>query len=79
MSAICFRTTPDGYLTNYSFIFRNPELSGTEIKNIIFSRLGTMLYLEIQKGKEDMKTEKFQHQIGGTAACTERLMMDTKG
>ena len=43
------------------------------------SRLGTILHLEIQKGKEVMKTLTFQKYIGGTAACTKRLMMDTKG
>ena len=43
------------------------------------SSLGTMLHLEIQKGKEVMKTFNFQKDIVGTAACTKRLMMDIKG
>ena len=43
------------------------------------SRLGTMLYLYRQKGKEATKTAEFQQQIGGTAACITRLIRDTKG
>ena len=48
------------------------------MKNVSCSRLGTMLYLDIQNGKEAMKASKFQHQIGGTTACIRRLMMATK-
>ena len=43
------------------------------------SRLGTMLHLDIQKGKEAMKTSNFQKDIGDTAAYMKILMMDTKG
>ena len=38
-----------------------------------------MLYLEIQKGKEAMKTSKFQKDIGGTTACMKILDIATKG
>ena len=38
-----------------------------------------MLHLEIQKGKEAMKTSKFQNFMGGTAACMRRLDIATKG
>ena len=55
MSAIQFRTTPIGDLLHYSHIFRKPEPLGTEMKNVACSRLGTMLHLDIQKGKEAMK------------------------
>ena len=41
-------------------------------------RLGTMLYLEIQKGKEAMETSEFQQNVGGTAECMKSLMVDTK-
>ena len=34
-----------------------------------------MLYLEIQKGKEAIKTEKFQQVIGGTAECIDIPMI----
>ena len=78
MSAICFRTTLKGGLPHYSCIFRNTEPLVMEIKNVACYRLVTMLHLKIQKGKEDMKTSKFQQQIKGTAACMMRLMMDTK-
>ena len=43
------------------------------------SRLGTILYLEVQKEKVYMKTLTFQKYIGGTSECMKRLMMDTKG
>ena len=61
MSAIRFRTAPKGDLPHYLYIFRKPEPLGTEMKNVACSMLGTMLHLEIQKGKEDMKTSEFQN------------------
>ena len=42
-------------------------------------KLGMMLQLEIQKGKEAMKTSKFQKYLRGTTACTKILAMATKG
>ena len=59
MSAIQFRTTPKGYLPHYYYIFGIPEQLGTDMSNLECSRLGTMLYLDIQKGKEYMKTSEF--------------------
>ena len=79
MSAIKFRTTPKGDLPHYSYIFRKPESLGTDMKNVACSRLGTMLHLEIQKGKEDTKTSRFQNVLGGTTACIKRLAIDIKG
>ena len=55
-SAIRFRTTPKCDLPHYLFIFRNPELLGIELKNVVCSRLGTMLYLEIKRGEEAINT-----------------------
>ena len=52
---------------------------GTEINIVACSRLGTMLYLDIQKGKEVMKTLTFQKDIGGTAECIKRLTMNKNG
>ena len=49
------------------------------MNNMDCSRLGKMLHLEIQKGKEAMKTSIFQKYPEGTAECMKRLMMDTKG
>ena len=79
MGAILFRITPKGYLPHYSYIFRKPETLGTEIKNMAFSRLGTMLHLDIQKGKEAMKISKFQNVLGGTTVCMKILDIATKG
>ena len=41
--------------------------------------LGTMLHLDIQKGKEATKTSKFQNVLGGTTTCMRRLDIATKG
>ena len=79
MSDMRFCTTPKGGLPNKSCIFRKPEPLGTEINNVDFSRLGTMIYLETQKGKETMTTEKFQQQTRGTVACTNRIIMAKMG
>ena len=38
-----------------------------------------MLHLEIQKGKEAMKTSTFQNVLGGTTVCMKRLAISTKG
>ena len=49
------------------------------MKNMYFSRLGTMLHLYIQKEKKAMKTSILQKYIRGTTACMKRLMMATNG
>ena len=49
------------------------------MKNVDCSRLGTILQLDTQKGKEAMKTSNFQKDIGETAACMKRLIVATKG
>ena len=43
-------------LKHNSYIFRNPESLGTDINNVACSRLGNMLYVDTQKGKEAMNT-----------------------
>ena len=68
MSAMRFCTTPKEYLPHYSYIFMRPEPLGIETKNMDFYMLGTMLQLDIQQGKEDLKTSDSQKDIGGTAA-----------
>ena len=78
MSAIQFRTTPKEDLPHYSYICRNIEPLGPEMKNVDCSRLENMLHLDIQKGKEAMKMFYFKY-IGGTASCTKRPMMAKKG
>ena len=78
MSAIRFCTNPKGDLPHQSFIFSNQEPLGTEMKNVACSRLGTMLHLDTQKGKEAMKTSKFQNDLGGTAECMNILAIASK-
>ena len=58
---------------------RKPDPLGKEIKKLACSRWGTMLYPDIQKGKEATNTAKFQQHIRRTAVCTKRLMMAEKG
>ena len=60
MGDIRFWTTPKGDLTQYSYIFRKTEPLEMKIKNVACSRLGTMLYIGIQKGMEAMKTEELK-------------------
>ena len=48
------------------------------MKNVACSRLGMMLHLEIQNGKEAMKTSKFQKDLGGTTMSIKRLSIATK-
>ena len=79
MSAIQFRTNPKVDLPHYSYIFRKPEPLGTDMKNVVCSRLGTMLHLEIQKWKEAMKTSNFQKCLGGSTTCMRRIAIFTKG
>ena len=79
MSAIRFRTTPKGDFPHYPYIFSKPDPLGTELNNVACSRLGTMLHLEIQKGKEAMKTSNFQNVLGGITAYMKRIAIATKG
>ena len=65
MSDMQFITMPKGDLPHYYKNFRNPEPFGAEIKNVTFSRLGTMLHLYTKKVKEGMKTSKYQKEILG--------------
>ena len=54
-----------GDLPHYAFIFRNPGPLGTELNNEIFSRLGTMFYLDIKNIKEAMKASDFDIRLEG--------------
>ena len=79
ISGIKFQTITKGDLPYYSYIFRKPESFGTEMNNVAYSRLGTMLYLDIKKGKEATKKVKFKQLIRGTAYFTKRKMMAKNG
>ena len=50
-----------------------------EIKNMACYKFKIMSYLYIKKGEDYIKTEKFQKNIGGTAACMKILMMSKIG
>ena len=77
--SIRFWATPKGELPHYLYMFRNMELLRPYIKNVVCSRLGSMLYLEIQKLNEAMTICELQQQIKGTVACIERLKRCTRG
>ena len=79
MGAMRFCTTPKEYLPQYSYIFRNMDPLGSETSNANFSRLGTILHPETQKGKEAMETSNFQKNIIGNAACMNIITMAKKG
>ena len=48
------------------------------MNNVTCSRLGTLLHLEIQKGKDAMKTSEFKKYPLGTATCMKRLAISTE-
>ena len=78
MSAIQFCTNPKGYLPHYFYIFINMDPLRKDINNVSCYRLGTMLHLDTQNGKEDMKSNNFQKYTTGTAVYMRIPMMDTK-
>ena len=79
MSAIRFRTTEKGNLPHLYYIFRKPEPLGAEFKTVAFSVTGALLFIEVQMGKEGMKHSKYQHDIGSTSDCTNKMMEEKKG
>ena len=58
---------------NVSFVKRKPKSLGTELKDIVDGLHGVLLFLEIQEGKEAMKTKKHFRELGATAACALRM------
>ena len=63
MSAIQFSTTIRECLPQYSYIFKKPKPLGIDMKNVAWYRLGNMLHLDIQKGKETTKKSILQKDI----------------
>ena len=49
------------------------------MKNVACSRLGVMSHLDIQKGKEAMKTSEFQEDLGGTNVFMKIIAIYNKG
>ena len=79
MSAIRFWTTAKGNLPHLSYIFWKPEPLGTDFKTVACSVTGALLFIEVQRRKEGMKDSRYQKDLGATAACTKRMMEETKG
>ena len=69
MSAWRPQSTAKGGLPNLSFIMRKPEDLGIEFKSAVCPILGIMTFLEIQRGKDDMKKSEYFSEIGATASC----------
>ena len=76
MSAWRPRKTDTGKLPNLTHIPRKPEPLGSEFKCTACSQTGCMLNLEIQKGKEAMKSMEHNRALGSTAGCTLRLAQE---
>ena len=72
-----FRTTKTGELPNISYVKQKPEPLGTEVKNVVDGISGSMLWIEIQEGKESMKKKEYPN-LGSIAACTLCGMMVKK-
>ena len=74
------RTTKlgDPPLPNISHILRKPVPLGIELKNIACATTDLMLHLEIQKGKDPMRQQKYSQEHGGTCGCTLRMMESVK-
>ena len=79
MSAIRFRKTAKGNLPHLSYILRKPEPLGNEFKTVSCSVTGALLFIEVQRGKEEMKDSRYQKELEATAACTKQMMEATKG
>ena len=79
MSVIRFRTTSKGNLPHLYYIFRKPEPLVTELKAVVCYVTGSLIFIEIQRGKEGMKLIRYHLELGATAVYTKRLMEETKG
>ena len=73
MSAFRLQTTATGGLPKLSYIVRKPENLGTEFKCSVCPVTGVMLFLEIQRKKDEMKKLRHHEELGATAACTLRI------
>jgi hypothetical protein len=50
---------------------------GTEFKTSARLIKGVMKKIEIQRDKDGMKSQQFNQQVGATAGCTLRILLDT--
>jgi hypothetical protein len=51
--------------------------TGTEFKSTACPVRGVMRFMEVQRGKEGMKSQQFNREVGATAGCTLRLLLNT--
>ena len=58
------RTSKTGGLPNITYIIRKPEPLGTEFKCATCSKSSVMMFLELQRGKDGMKSAQHNNQIG---------------
>jgi len=78
ISYVIRKPEPLGKFIIFLFIFSLLHLTpfttlfslGTEFKNIACCRIGCILVLEIQRGKEGMRAQRHCATLGATAACT---------
>ena len=73
MSQWAPRTSAYGGLPTISFVKRKPRPLGTELKDVVDGVHRVLLFLEIQEGKEQMKTKKYFSEVGATSACALRM------
>ena len=60
MSAIRFLTMEKGDLSHLLYIFRNPELLGTEFNTVACYVTGAFIFIEVCRGKEGVNHSKYQ-------------------
>ena len=77
-SAIRFRTTAKGILHRLSYMLRKSEPLWTELKIVVFSVTGDLLFIEAHIVKEGMKHSKYHQYLGVILACTKRMVESTK-
>jgi hypothetical protein len=73
MSAYQPQTLRTCNLPHLSSVLRKPEPLGSEFKCVADSVTNIMLHIELQKGKEAMKAEKYASSKKATCACVLRM------
>jgi hypothetical protein len=77
MSAWIQRMTALGGLPNISFFVWKLEPLRTEFKTSGCPVTGVMTMMEIQRGKERMKENRYNRKLGAPTGCTFRLLEDS--
>ena len=66
--------TVKGGLPHWFFIFFQTEPLGTQFKTMEFYFTGLLLFLEIRRLKEGMKSTKYHRYIRATTSCAKSIM-----